>query len=93
MIGCMASTELQALTGAIDEDAEHNRASWWRRRVAMLKVEQLAEMTGYAPRTIFRFESGSVTDEQSWTRYRMTCAGVHAMLRGWHTGRAFEWKA
>jgi hypothetical protein len=89
----MYTMSLEKLASTINEDAEHNRASWWRRRIVMLRVEQLAEMTGYAPRTVFRFESGEVSDEQSWTRYRMSCLGVHAMLRGWRTGAGFDWRA
>lgn len=76
----------------IDEDAEHRRASFWRRRIMLLRVEQLVALSGYAKRTIQRFESGEKVDGPAWRRYKLTCAGVHAQLRGWSQGDTFDWR-
>ena len=82
----------------IDEDAEHERAAFWRRRIVLLKPERLAELTGYNWGTIYRFERGqnSAGDgpppADAWRCYKMACAGVHARLHGWTKGRQFDWK-
>jgi hypothetical protein len=76
----------------IDENTEHYRAAFWRRRIMLLQVGALAELTGYARRTIWRFESGEKVDPRAFQRYKLTCAGLHAHMRGWTQGDEFNWR-
>ena len=81
----------------IDENAEHNRASYWRRRIMLLRVGQLAELIGYAWREVYQKESGFNQDGtpiegRVWLRYRMACAAAHARKYGWDRGREFDWR-
>ena len=81
----------------IDEDAEHVRAAYWRRRIMLLRVEQLSELIGYSWREVYQKESGTGQDGQPiagpvWLRYKLACAAVHARKHGWDRGKEFEWK-
>ena len=76
---------------------EHEKAKAWRTR-RKLTIPQLAELTGYGPRSIMWFEQGlSPPNGQSrakpvapwvWQRWRMMCAGAEAQLR---SGKTFDW--
>ena len=76
---------------------EHEKAKAWRTR-RKLTIPQLAELTGYGPRSIMWLEQGlSPPNGQSgakpvapwvWHRYRRMCHGVEALLR---SGKDFEW--
>ena len=76
---------------------EYEKAKAWRRK-RKLTIDQLAQLTGYGPRSIIWFEQGlSPPNAQSnarpvadwvWHRYRMMCAGVEAQIR---SGRQFDW--
>ena len=81
----------------IDEDAEHYRAQWWRRRLMLLKHDQLSDLIGWSERQIYQLETGLNGEgrpfsEAVWRRYRMACAGIHAQKYGWQKGREFEWR-
>lgn len=81
----------------IDEDAEHIRAAYWRRRIMLMKPDQLSEHIGYSWRQIYQLETGEAQyggkqDPNVWLRYRMACAALHARKYGWARNREFDWK-
>jgi len=58
-----------------------------------LSIDQLAERTGYSPRTIYLMELGCTAHGQKikpwvWQRYKRACAAVHLD----HTSK-FDWDA
>ncbi len=74
------------------------KARAWRKR-HKLTIAQLADLTGYGPRSIMWLEKGlsppgagrrkpSPVPDWIWQRFRMMCGGVDHQLR---TGRKFEW--
>lgn len=77
---------------------EFERAKQWREKRG-LSVKQLAEATGYGPRTIYWLELGQSPPNGKrkkatkvapwiWQRYKMMCAGVEAELE---SGEKFDW--
>ncbi len=75
--------------------SEHTRAQEWRLRLN-LTVAQLADLTGYSPKSIYWFErgetppsrnakGGNANDRQikPWVyqRYRLACAGAQAQIK------------
>lgn len=77
---------------------EHEKARRWREKRG-LTIDELAELTGYGYRTLYWFERGQTAPNTYhkkpgkisawvWQRYKMTCAGVDAQLRG---GKKFDW--
>ena len=76
----------------IDEDAEHVRAAYWRRRIMLLKVAQLADTIGWSWRQIYAYEAGNPQPPEVWQRYKWACAGAHAVKYGWTKGRIFDWR-
>lgn len=78
---------------------EYQKAKAWR-EARGLSVKQLAEMTGYGPRTIYWLELGlsppngmrakaARVKPWIWQRYRMMCGGVEAELQ---SGEKFNWE-
>lgn len=82
---------------------EHKKAREWRERLNLTR-QQLAELTGYSPESIFHFEKG-LTPSRSWgdskrkakqkpidpfvwQRYRRCCEAVELERE---TGRVFRW--
>lgn len=77
----------------IDEDAEHERARYWRVRIMLLKTEQLADLVGWSFGSICKHERGETDAESAhWRKYKNACAALHARKYGWQRGRLFEWK-
>lgn len=82
----------------INEDEEHVRASYWRRRIVLLKIDTLAAEIGYAGGVIYRFERGENSlgtgppPANAWRRYKLCCAALHARIHGWTKGREFDWR-
>jgi hypothetical protein len=82
----------------INEDTEHQRAAYWRRRIMLLRPEQLSALIGYSSRQIYQLETGMAQDgkhttpPEVWRRYKLACAGLHAQTRGWAAGKRFEWR-
>lgn len=82
----------------INEDTEHQRASYWRRRLMLLRPEQLANLIGYSSRQIYQLETGMAndgkhtTDPAVWRRYKLACGGLHAFVHGWEKNKRFEWR-
>jgi hypothetical protein len=77
----------------ITSSREPEQAAWWRRHVVGLSQDQLAQETGYTAETIFFFERGTnrrgrPIAQREWMKYRATCAGVDAKIRG---NRKFTW--
>lgn len=80
---------------------EHNRARAWRERHGMTR-DQLAQLVGYAPLSIYWFERGETPprnyansykrdrkiDLAIWRRYKMACAGADAQIA---RKRGFDW--
>lgn len=81
----------------------HQKAKLWREDHD-LSVDELAELTGYSPKSIYWFEKGVTPPMRNhkgghphdrrhkpwvWQRYRMACAGVEAQLR---TRKPFDWE-
>lgn len=70
----------------------HEKAKRWREKLN-LKVQDLADMTGYSIEAVYQYERGARADgkklsDWSWQRYRMACAAAEQQIK---TGRAFEW--
>jgi len=75
---------------------EHERCREWRKRMG-LTVAELAEATGYSPRSLYWFELGQTPprgikdrriSDDVWKRFKMACAGAAATLNSRHT---FDW--
>jgi hypothetical protein len=72
---------------------EPAKAKFWRQHVAGLRIEQLAELTGYSQRTIYLMEEGCTADgyrisDWVWQRYKRCCAAVHYERLN---GKKFNW--
>ena len=71
---------------------EPAQAKQWRES-RNLSVAQLAELSGYAPETLYLFERGQTPKGKPvapwvWQRYKMVCAGIDAQLG---SGKNFDW--
>lgn len=93
--GAVANAKLPTIREE-PRDNECYRAQWWRKNIMRLKRDQLASLTGYTVQTISLMErgiasSGALTSEWVWRRYKLTCHGIHAQLRGWPPGVEFDW--
>lgn len=76
---------------------EAEQAQAWREKRGLSR-EQLAQLTGYQPITIYWFEKGMTPPNRNgrdreirewvWTRYKMACAGADKQLR---SGKSFDW--
>lgn len=81
----------------INEDLEHLRAAHWRKRIMLMRVEQLAEAIGYTFSAIYRMETGLAQDGKHtihpnvWKRYKLACGALHAERHGCPKGKAFNW--
>lgn len=69
---------------------EHEKARAWRKAQG-LSLRELAELTGFAIRSIGTFENGvqangKPVDEEAMRRFRLACAAVH---HGHH--KHFQW--
>lgn len=75
---------------------EHIRSRAWRERLGLTQA-QLAELTGYSPKSIFWFEKGMTPPlrngndreirEWVWQRWKMACSGAERKLKG----ESFNW--
>lgn len=75
---------------------EHNRARAWRERHGLTQA-QLAELTGYSPKSVYWFEQGVTPPlrngsdrsirEWVWQRWKMACAGAERKIKG----EPFNW--
>lgn len=77
---------------------EAARAVWWRNNRAKMDVQQLADITGYSPQSIYLMEkgitsTGAPVKPWAWQRYKMCCAGVELYLSSCAAGQAklFNW--
>ena len=80
--------------------AEIERARKWRDK-AGLTMLQLAELTGYSPSAICRFELGTVPASQTmgehpvtieaWRRYKMICLAVDMLVRAGKDVEDWQW--
>lgn len=82
---------------------EHQKAREWRERLGLTR-QQLAELTGYSPESIFHFEKGKTptrswgsskqrrtmkdVDPFVWFRYKRVCQAIELERE---TGRVFRW--
>ena len=79
----------------------HEKAKTWRKKHGLSR-EQLSELIGYSPETIWWMERGETCQgrdkggkqivkpvaEWVWRRYQLACAGLENELK---TGRSFKW--
>ena len=82
---------MKSPTVRVETQMEHHKAKWWRQHVARLSIDQLAQQTGYAARTIYLMELGCNAHGKKiqpwvWHRYKRTCAAVH-----FDPGNKFNW--
>ena len=80
--------------------AEIERATLWRSKSG-LTMAQLADLTGYSPSAICRFELGTVPASQTmgehpvtpkaWRRYKMICLAVDMLLRAGKQVEDWDW--
>ena len=81
--------------------AEIERAQKWRDKSGMTMIE-LAEITGYSPSAICRFELGTVPASQTmgehavtpraWRRYKMICLAVDMLTRAKKDVEDWDWR-
>ena len=81
--------------------AEIERATLWRSKSG-LTMAQLADLTGYSPSAICRFELGTVPASQTmgehpvtakaWQRYKMVCLAVDMLVRAGKKVEDWEWR-
>jgi transcriptional regulator with XRE-family HTH domain len=69
---------------------EYERAKRWREARGQSR-QQLAQLTGFSPRSIEAYESGMQPSGQpvpaeSMRRYRLVCAAIHHRMEG------FRWE-
>ena len=80
--------------------AEIERATLWRSKSG-LTMAQLADLTGYSPSAICRFELGTVPASQTmgehpvtlkaWRRYKMICLAVDMLVRAGKKVEDWQW--
>ena len=84
------------MPAALSITQEAERAKRWR-EARGLSLDQLADLTGYAPLTIRWMEKGlrppnrgkdQEIREWVWQRFKMACAGADKQLR---SGKEFQW--
>lgn len=81
--------------------AEIERAQAWR-LARDLTLEDLAQLSGYSPSAISRFEAGTVPASQTmgehlvtpraWQRYKMICLAVDCLSRAGKGIAEWDWR-